>query len=186
MMQWRPSCKTRAELAVGSLEEKRTYNREYYARNREAMLLRQKERDAARVEGKRAYNRERSRQKRSALLVGMKAYYEANKDERRVKARENYRRNKARYVERAFQREGRLRHGALWTTPAEQAEIDGMYQFCSAFPWFEVDHIVPLNGETVSGLHVLGNLQVLSRSENRAKRNKFCPAMVELVQNTRS
>lgn len=37
----------------------------------------------------------------------------------------------------------------------------------------EVDHIVPLQGENVSGLHILDNLQYLTREENRKKHNKF-------------
>lgn len=38
----------------------------------------------------------------------------------------------------------------------------------------EVDHVLPLQGEYVSGLHVHTNLQVLSRSANRSKGVKTC------------
>ena len=40
------------------------------------------------------------------------------------------------------------------------------------FEW-EVDHIIPLQGKFVSGLHVPTNVQVVPKVVNRAKQNKY-------------
>lgn len=53
----------------------------------------------------------------------------------------------------------------------ERKEIERFYGNCP--PGMQVDHIVPLLGKTVSGLHVLRNLQYLTKEENQRKRNNY-------------
>jgi len=54
---------------------------------------------------------------------------------------------------------------------ADMVEIDGFY--LNVPEGMEVDHIIPLRGNTISGLHVIGNLQYLTSSENKLKGNRF-------------
>jgi 5-methylcytosine-specific restriction endonuclease McrA len=59
-----------------------------------------------------------------------------------------------------------------WLSEAQRLEIKSMYAK-AARAKLHVDHIVPLKGKNVSGLHVPWNLQLLTKSENCRKRNFF-------------
>ena len=65
-----------------------------------------------------------------------------------------------------------------WLTESDLLAMKCIYQVAamrnvnSDIRW-SVDHIIPLNGKTVCGLHVPSNLQVIPLSENLSKRNKY-------------
>ena len=65
-----------------------------------------------------------------------------------------------------------------WLSKQQLNKIKDFYVMAAeletVFPWKQcVDHIVPLQGKTVSGLHVPWNLQILPAKENISKGNRF-------------
>ena len=65
-----------------------------------------------------------------------------------------------------------------WLTEDQLWMIDEIYDLASirteisGISW-HVDHVIPLNGKKVSGLHVPWNLMVITAKENQIKGNKF-------------
>jgi len=72
----------------------------------------------------------------------------------------------------------KLQRTPKWLTESDWIEINWAYNIAvqktkeTGIP-YEVDHIIPLQGENVSGLHVPWNLQIITESENCSKGNKF-------------
>ena len=64
-----------------------------------------------------------------------------------------------------------------WLNAGELFEMESVYTYCSALRKigldYHVDHVVPLRGKSISGLHVPWNLQVLPGRENMSKGNTF-------------
>lgn len=81
----------------------------------------------------------------------------------------------------AKKRAAKLRRTPGWLTENDFHEIRSFYRAAreatkeTGVP-HHVDHIYPLQGKFVSGLHVPLNLQVLTARENIAKKNKWTPS----------
>jgi hypothetical protein len=65
-----------------------------------------------------------------------------------------------------------------WLTSFDRLKIRCMYQLAAMYtrennePW-HVDHVIPLQGDVVSGLHVPRNLRVMRGLDNIKKKNKY-------------
>lgn len=65
-----------------------------------------------------------------------------------------------------------------WLTPTDKQQIEQFYQTAAYLTsltgiQFHVDHIIPLRGKYVSGLHIPSNLQILPFYDNLTKSNNY-------------
>ena len=116
---------------------------------------------------------------KTCCAIVTKAWYEKNKD-RALKAQAAWREaNKAQWNLRMSiasnkRRAVKLNAHAGW---ADNDLIADIYEYAAIMRQHgveaEVDHIVPLQGELVCGLHTHDNLTVILAEHNRSKRNAF-------------
>jgi hypothetical protein len=81
----------------------------------------------------------------------------------------------------------KLRATPPWLTRNQLKEIQEFYILVKELQWLcneqlQVDHIVPLQGKNVCGLHVPWNLQILPKSLNCSKNNKLVVRFSSLDQ----
>lgn len=97
--------------------------------------------------------------------------YNAENRAKRADLRAKHRAIRLRAVPKWFSVDDALRIARTRRLAEFMTEITGT-------PW-EVDHIIPLAGRNVCGLHVGSNVQAAPRSINRRKSNKFSPDFLE-------
>ena len=128
------------------------------------------------------------------ILAYKKEYYQKNK-EKRLAVNAEYRKNKPKKIAE-INKIWRLKNSASinarnrtrkaskkyrtpsWLTDIDFERIANEYKLAALLTkitnkkW-EVDHIIPLQGKFVSGLHVPSNLRAILEFENRSKHNKY-------------
>lgn len=143
-----------------SREEKAKYNKEYRKDNIEQIQTQK----AAYREA----NREQLKEKQRAFKIAnpdyQKRYEQANADKMRAKT--------------AKRRALKLSATPTWLTTDQIFQIESIYkesiqlEHQTGTP-HHVDHIIPLQGENVCGLHVPWNLRAIPAKENLSKSNKL-------------
>jgi hypothetical protein len=147
-VEWEKGNQTRAEYfrQYNQSEAGQKAKREYYERNKDTVIARAQARPD---EAKNAYKQK---------------YKEANPDM---------------YKELVSLRRRRFRQATPnWLTATQRMEIRLKYRLAIELSRatgirHAVDHIIPLQGEEVCGLHVPWNLQVIPQTENLKKSNKL-------------
>lgn len=172
-----------------------------YQQNRESVLAYMKVQGAAYRKNNPTKRVENGRRWKAAnkgkVLEQSRAQYAKNPERRREIARTSYfkRRDKERERRSAFRlankglinsytgkrRAARIQRIPQWLSSDDKFLIEEIYSLaalrtkCTGVP-HHVDHIIPLRGKTVSGLHVPQNLQVILGSENSRKGNRVIHA----------
>jgi hypothetical protein len=103
--------------------------------------------------------------------------------EAKVKQRESYKRYARSEKGKAAAKRGMVKRRAVkFKAMPRWVDITKVNLFIDNCPvGFHIDHIIPLVGEAVCGLHALENLQYLPAQENRLKSNKIDPFSLEAV-----
>jgi hypothetical protein len=165
-----------AAWRIANPERKAANNRAWAAANPEKDRAAKRKWDENNKDAKRAYYRANF----DKIAATKSAYRLANKERmsqfRRKWGQENRGRINASVRDRQA---AKLRATPAWADPAAIRSFyetaDGLNMLLGE--WHHVDHIVPLRGKTVCGLHVRHNLRVVTARANLAKSNSHWPDM---------
>lgn len=145
-----------------NLENAKRLKKEWYERNKELTKERARARDLANPEQAAARKTKWRQENLKQHNAINREWFANNKDKR------------ASY--QAKRKSTILQRTPAWDPHAHliiaKYQLAAMLSTASGEP-YHVDHIIPLQGKKVSGLHVFSNLRVIPGSDNSKKSNKF-------------
>ena len=154
-------------------------NREYKRLNRDSCRDAHREWCRRNKDKCREWNRVGYYKNREEQIRAAQDWVRRNPERRAAYRLEHYQKNKARYIYNANKRKKRVKRATpTWLGRKDYESMAQLYERAARLMTetgvpHDVDHIIPLQGKGVCGLHVPWNLQLLTASENRTKSNSY-------------
>jgi len=155
------------------------YQKTYAQKNRDAANKRNREWKKANPEKVKEMHKKYAKKHKEVLAAKSLRWKKANPERVAEVSRKTRLKNKARVLAtKAKYRASKRNKTPIWADKEHLWLIKQAYELAILrtkqfeFLW-HVDHIIPLNGVNVSGLHVIENIQVIPAAENLLKNNKY-------------
>jgi len=159
--------------------KKAEYDKAYRLKNRVKAYQRVKEWRAANPEKWKEQRQRYSKKHPDVIATKVIRWRKANPERAAELSRKTRLKHKARILaNKAKYRAAKRNKTPIWVDKEHLWLIKQAYELAIlrtkqfGFLW-HVDHIIPLNGVNVSGLHVIENIQVIPAAENLLKNNKY-------------
>ena len=159
-------------------EARRQYQKEYAAKHRVRIYEQVKAWRKANPEKRAEQNRRYAKNHPDKIVEKTQRWRRKNPIRAAEICRRTRRKNAGRVLaNKAKYRADRAQRTPIWLSRVDLYEMRCIYEYCTALRKigldYEVDHVVPLRGANVSGLHVPSNLTVVHRVDNRSKSNTW-------------
>jgi hypothetical protein len=170
-------------------EAYKAYQKAYREKNKEAIKEKRVEYNkvynaayyAANADTQRARAKQWRKENREHVNTQSKTYRDSNKETVAASRKKWAMNNQDKVIANVAKRHAaKLRRTPKWLTSEQRKQIEYVYLEAKMLEVetgikHHVDHILPLQGKNVSGLHVPENLRVITALENHRKFNHYQP-----------
>lgn len=163
---------------IKSREQKSAYAKKYNSDPKNKQRLTDRSRRYEKSEKRKKYKKKYYADNFEHRSIIIKSYQNKRKEYLYKKALEWRKANKGKVAAAwAKSRAKRLKRIVNWS---DESKIKEIYNNCPE--GMHVDHIIPLLGKLISGLHIESNLQYLNGKENMIKNNKYNPRELNSIE----